>query len=52
MTDPKQQTYQYEPLCTRLYDGLECDGPCPTCDNYASDKAAESDYNRREGWSW
>jgi hypothetical protein len=47
MSDPKQ-TYQYEPLCTRTYDGLECDGPCTVCDGLAADRADEADYNRRE----
>lgn len=57
MTDEKKGikkvgVYEYEPICTRNYDGLECDGECTICDNYASDKAAEADYNRREEWSW
>ena len=46
------KTYEYEPICTRHYDGLYCDGPCKTCDEYASDKAAESDYNRDEFRAW
>lgn len=51
MPDPK--VYQHdETLCTRNYDGLECEGECPVCDNWAADKADEADYNRREDFSF
>ena len=54
VNDPK--VYQHDAtLCTRAYDGLYCDGPCKTCDDYAANKADEADFNRREdeglsGW--
>lgn len=44
--------YEYDPICTRAYDGLYCDGPCKICDEHASDKAAEADYNREEHAAW
>ena len=46
MTDGKK-TYQYEAKCTRLYDGLECDGPCKTCDDAARDHAEDANFTRQ-----
>ena len=43
MPDPKK-VYQYDPICTRAYDGLWCDGECKTCDEFAATQADDADY--------
>jgi hypothetical protein len=38
----KVGVYEYEPICTRNYDGLECDGPCAVCDEAAKNSAEDA----------